>query len=74
MPRSPCVNGDPSSYLNLPPCDGEDARYKKLYTITEDIFYQINDSNDLSRKLPGFKIDKKYSWGIFQRGYINWKP
>ena len=50
-----------------------DPRFKLLYKIREDIFYMINDSNDLAEKLPEFQINGNYLWGLYNIGYIPWK-
>ncbi|KAM3136137.1 hypothetical protein pb186bvf_011759 [Paramecium bursaria] len=50
-----------------------DPRFKLLYKIREDVFYEINDSNDVAEKLPEFQINANYQWGLYNIGYISWK-
>ena len=54
-------------------CRKKDPRFKQLYTINEELFYEINRSLDLPKLLPGYEIDNRYLWGLYYRGYVPWK-
>ncbi|CAD8199615.1 unnamed protein product [Paramecium pentaurelia] len=50
-----------------------DKRFIKLKSSNEVEFYESNNQLKIQDQLRGYEISKQYQWGLYARGYIEWK-
>ncbi|CAD8184806.1 unnamed protein product [Paramecium octaurelia] len=50
-----------------------DNRFIKLQSSNEVEFYESNNQLKLQDQLRGYEISTQYQWGLYGRGYIEWK-
>lgn len=54
-------------------CIQLDHRYRRIGTIGEKTFFQINNFESTLKKLIGYETDDSYQYGIYARNLITWK-